>query len=179
MSDTGKKSATAVPRACRTFNIHATCIMLGKAGEAFGAPHDCGVLLLGKSGAGKSDLALRLIAAGAKLVADDRTELFVSRGILHARPPARIAGLLEAREVGIVRLPFVKRARIALVVRLEAGPRLPALKRYKPPRGLTLAAENLPPMVKIAPFQASATAKIALAAAASERGLHDGGVDTI
>ena len=36
-------------------NIHATCVAVG--------PH--GVLLLGKSGAGKSDLALRLIDGGA------------------------------------------------------------------------------------------------------------------
>ena len=40
--------------------------VLGRAGEAFGAPADAGVLLLGESGAGKSDLALRLIERGAR-----------------------------------------------------------------------------------------------------------------
>ncbi|MEI9929823.1 MAG: hypothetical protein WDM89_04475 [Rhizomicrobium sp.] len=37
-------------------NIHATCVVLAKAGSRFGAPANAGVLLLGKSGAGKSDL---------------------------------------------------------------------------------------------------------------------------
>ena len=50
-------------------NIHAGCVMLGRKG----------VLLLGPSGAGKSELALRLIDDGARLVADDRTDLFVRR----------------------------------------------------------------------------------------------------
>ncbi len=50
-------------------NIHASCVAIGNKG----------VLLLGKSGAGKSDLALRLIDGGAKLVADDRTILFAKR----------------------------------------------------------------------------------------------------
>ena len=65
-----------------TANIHATCIRIARAGKVFGAPASAGVLILGESGAGKSDLALRLIGRGAELVADDRTELDAS-----ARPP--------------------------------------------------------------------------------------------
>ena len=76
------------PAMTRSVNIHATCVRLGRAGAAFGAPPDAGVLLLGKSGAGKSDLALRLIALGATLVADDRTELYLWQRKLYARPPA-------------------------------------------------------------------------------------------
>ncbi len=38
---------------------------LADAGKAIGARGDAGVLLLGESGAGKSDLALRLIDHGA------------------------------------------------------------------------------------------------------------------
>ena len=61
-------------------NIHASCIAIGAAG----------VLLIGPSGAGKSDLALRLIDDGARLVADDRTILFIAGGALWAKPPASI-----------------------------------------------------------------------------------------
>ena len=45
--------------------LHATCVQLGGVG----------VVLLGASGVGKSDLALRLIDAGALLVADDQLEV--------------------------------------------------------------------------------------------------------
>ena len=63
-------------------NIHASCVALGNKG----------VLLLGDSGAGKSDLALRLIDGGAKLVTDDRTDLSVRNGKLFARAPVILAG---------------------------------------------------------------------------------------
>src|SRR3981189_3410655 len=89
-------------------NIHASCVAIGARG----------VLLLGASGTGKSDLALRLIDEGAKLVADDRTILFTAKGMLHARAPASIKGLLEIRGLGIVELPVRTRVKIALVVRL-------------------------------------------------------------
>ena len=154
-------------------NIHATCVRLGGAGAAFRAPPNAGILLLGKSGAGKSDVALRLIAAGATLVADDRTELFVSRGKLYARAPRRIAGLMEVRGVGILKLPYAPRVRIALVVELGPGAaRLPTHRRYRPPAALTLSENEAPPIVKIAPFEASTTAKIVAATAACARGLY-------
>jgi hypothetical protein len=96
--------------------IHASCVALGGKG----------VLLLGDSGVGKSDLALRLIDQGAKLVADDRTELSVVGGKLMARAPRTIAGLLEVRGIGLVTLPHLRQAEIALAVRLgKAGKRLP------------------------------------------------------
>src|ERR1700749_1174740 len=147
-------------------NIHATCILLSKAGAAFGAPANAGVLLLGKSGTGKSDVALRLIAMGAKLVSDDRTDLFIERGTLFGRAPAAIKGLIEARGVGIVALPFAAKARIALVVPLEhPKSRLPQREFYQPPRGLSAAV----PLIRLAPFEASTPAKIALAVAAFEK----------
>src|ERR1700704_5070945 len=97
-------------------NVHASCVAIGRRG----------VLLLGPSGAGKSDLALRLIDQGAKLVADDRTILFVKRGALHAKAPASIKGLLEIRGVGIVALPVCDSVKIVLAVRLgREGARLP------------------------------------------------------
>jgi HPr kinase/phosphorylase len=164
----------------KSVNIHATCVQLGAAGLAFGAPVDAGVLLLGKSGAGKSDLALRLIAAGAKLVADDRCDLFVSGGMLFARAPARLAGLLEVRSVGILEISNVARARIALVVELAPGaPRLPAHRWFRPPADLHLPARAAPPIIKLPPFEASAPAKIAAAAAAYAYGLHRDDIDAI
>lgn len=161
-------------------NIHATCVRLDGAATAFGAPGDAGVLLLGKSGSGKSDLALRLIAAGATLVADDRCELFMSRGRLFARSPAKLAGLIEVRGVGILEFPHAPRARIALVVELGPdAPRLPDHRRFRPPAALLLPAKLAPPVVRLAPFEASAPAKIVAAAAAYACGLHREDVNPI
>lgn len=153
----------------RSANIHASCVVLASAGERFGAPNDAGVLLLGESGAGKSDLALRLIGQGAMLVADDRCELFIAGDSLWARAPQRLAGLIEVRGVGIVRLPFLPEARVALVARLVAPqfvPRLPEPAHYEPPPALGANDAIRPPEIVLAPFEASACAKVAVAVAA-------------
>lgn len=150
-------------------NIHASCVTLANAGRAFGANPRDGVLLLGDSGAGKSDLALRLIAQGATLVADDRIELFVRDDALWVRAPAKLAGLIEVRGLGIVALPHAAEARVALVIRLVAPnsvPRLPPAERYEPPDPLIISAGARPPVLSLAAFDASAPAKVALAAAA-------------
>jgi len=155
-------------------DIHASCVLLGEAGRAFGAPEDAGILLLGESGRGKSDLALRLIERGAKLVADDRTDIFVNNDALFARAPSAIAGLLEARGVGIVALPFAAEARIALAVEMvETGyvPRMPQPEKYTVPPELSLAENARPPLIWLAPFESSAPAKVALAAAAFAKAL--------
>lgn len=65
-----------------------------------------GVLLLGPSTSGKSDLALRLIDAGAVLIADDQVRLSLAGDRLHAAPPTCLAGLIELRGMGIMRVPF-------------------------------------------------------------------------
>lgn len=148
-------------------NIHASCVVLGRAGNAFGAPREAGVLILGESGAGKSDLALRLIAMGATLVADDRCDLFVTSGELRAAVPATLAGMIEVRGVGIVQVPYQPDAQIVLVARLAeaaAVPRLPEPARYRPPPPLELAESQLPYEIFLAPFEASAPAKILAAA---------------
>ena len=117
------------------------------------------VLLRGPSGSGKSDLALRLIDAGARLVADDQTELArVGDGIV-VRPPATIVGLIEVRGIGILRLEPLMEAPLALLADLvqpETVERLP-MPRFEPVLGLDL------PLIALAPFEASAQAKLRLA----------------
>jgi serine kinase of HPr protein (carbohydrate metabolism regulator) len=150
-------------------NIHATCIVLSDAASAFKAPKDAGVLLLGKSGSGKSDLALRLLERGAKLVADDRVELFARDGLLMARAPETLDGLIEVRGAGIIAQTALPEARIALVAEMmKTGnvPRHPQPESYSPPPELDLQASAHPPMIWLAPFEASAPAKIVIAAAA-------------
>ncbi|HEY6579113.1 MAG TPA: hypothetical protein VIY09_07300 [Rhizomicrobium sp.] len=140
-----------------------------RAGEEFGVPGDFGVLLLGISGAGKSDLALRLIAGGAMLVADDRCDLFVSGGGLCAKAPRTLQGLIEVRGVGIVSLPCASDAKIGLAVHLVSPDgivRLPEPARFRPPEALAAPESAWPPEIAVAPFEASAPAKIAAAAAA-------------
>ena len=72
------------------------------------------VLLIGPPGAGKSDLVLRLLGRGFDLVADDQVD--IAEGQVSA--PAALAGLLEVRGLGILRLPYVPSAHLALVVDL-------------------------------------------------------------
>lgn len=117
--------------------LHATCV------EWFGL----GVLIRGKSGAGKSDLALRLIDAGAALVADD--QVLLENGIASA--PARLQGLLEVRGFGIVKLPFAETTAIALTVDLCSADEIER------------SPDRFDGIMRLDPFCASAVAKIKLA----------------
>lgn len=84
------------------------------------------VMLLGSSGAGKSDLALRLVDRGAMLVSDDYTQLTRTDSVLIARAPATIAGRIEVRGLGIISLPHIDDVTVALAVHLDAkGERMP------------------------------------------------------
>jgi len=96
--------------------IHAGCVAIGARG----------VLIAGRSGAGKSDLAVRLIDRGAVLVSDDYTRVRAENGALVAEPPETIAGRIELRGVGIVDKPYLGRVQVALLVDLDLAPeRLP------------------------------------------------------
>jgi hypothetical protein len=143
-----------------SLNIHASCVRLGRAG----------VLLLGPSASGKSDLALRLIGKGARLVSDDRTELFLKGGVLHARPPRALAGLLEIAGLGIIAQPHAAQAAIKLAVQLGAPPpRLPKPRHYTAPAPL---AQHAPvPLIALDGFQASAPDRIGVALTAFSRTL--------
>ena len=89
--------------------VHASCVAIG--GRA--------VLLFGASGAGKSDLAFRLIDEGAALVSDDYTLVVEADGALLASAPANIAGRIEVRGVGLLAQAAVAQARVALLVAVD------------------------------------------------------------
>jgi serine kinase of HPr protein (carbohydrate metabolism regulator) len=117
------------------------------------------VLIRGPSGAGKSDLALRLIDAGAQLVADDQVSLRRAGACVAVTAPAAIKGLIEVRGLGILRVPALDEAPLALIVDLVA----PSAIERLPER---LAEEVLGcrvPLVALSPFEASAAAKLRLA----------------
>lgn len=120
--------------------IHGSCA----------AQDHAGVLLLGPPGSGKSDLLLRLLDHGFTLVADDRVD--ISEG--KACPPQALAGLLEVRGLGVMRLPHEAPVRLALVVTLGPMARLPAPATHE--------ALGLP-SITIDPTMASAAARVALA----------------
>jgi HPr kinase/phosphorylase len=81
------------------------------------------VLILGASGAGKSGLALQMMALGARLVADDRVVLRRrAGGGLTATAPAALAGLIEARGIGLLRAPALPEAEVVLAVDLDRDP---------------------------------------------------------
>lgn len=137
----------------KTEQIHATCVAIDGAG----------VLLLGPSGSGKSDLALRLIDDGADLVADDRVDLARLDAGLVASAPAALAGRIEARGLGIVRMGHRPRAPLVLAVRLVAPEHV---ARLPEPATEAFCGVALP-LVRLAPFEASAPAKLRIAVAST------------
>ena len=117
------------------------------------------MLLRGQSGAGKSDLALRLIDAGASLVTDDQSVLSRRDETIIVRAPGRISGLMEVRGIGIMRIESLAEAPVVLIADLvppEQIDRLPE-RRRETVLGLSL------PLIAVAPFEASAPAKLRLA----------------
>lgn len=129
--------------------LHATCVAVSGRG----------VLLTGDSGAGKSDLGLRLIDRGARLVADDRVVLVADGGVLRASAPPAIAGMIEVRGLGVLRMEAADSAPVALVVELVGAD---AVERLPAPEGRELAGVTVP-CVRLHPFAASAPIKVELA----------------
>ena len=140
--------------------LHATAVALdGRA-----------VLLLGKSGAGKSDLALRLVAAGWRLVADDRVVVTAQGDRLIASAPPRLAGLMEVRGLGIVPEPTAP-APIALALDLSRSPeRLPDIDHLA-------VAGHIIPLLPFDPFGESAPQRAARALAMHGLAVTDVGVN--
>ncbi len=78
-----------------------------------------GVLILGSSGAGKSGLALQLMAYGADLVSDDAADVRFSEGQLTVHRPEGHLGLVEARGVGLVSVKSIDQSGLEFVVNLD------------------------------------------------------------
>ena len=116
------------------------------------------VVILGPSGSGKSDLALRLLDRGFTLVSDDQTVVKKDGERLVASAPPNIAGKLEIRGIGIVDMETVTNIPVALLVELTSEiQRLPDESRERPLLGVKL------PLISIDAMTASAPSKVALA----------------
>ena len=124
--------------------VHATCVAIeGRA-----------VLIAGRSGAGKSDLTLRLIDRGARLVSDDYTEVRARGGRVFASAPAAIRDQLEVRGIGLVAFDSVQDVAVALVVDLDAAPeRLPEAPGSRLVAGLPIAVCPLVGLEPSAPLK--------------------------
>lgn len=128
--------------------LHATTVAIG----------DRAVMLCGVSGSGKSDLSLRLIDRGAKLVSDDYTLVKRVGKRLLATSPATIAGKMEIRGVGVVDMAWVSDVPVALVVDLfDVVDRMPMEPMVRAMAGVKI------PVMKVAPREASAPIKVEFA----------------
>lgn len=135
-------------RALSSETVHATSVAIG--GRA--------VLLSGLSGIGKSDLALRLIDRGAILVSDDYTLLKRQGTGLIATAPATISGMMEVRGIGLVDMPILEEAPVALVIELyDKVDRMPAEPMMRRLAGIDI------PVAKISPMESSAPIKVEMA----------------
>jgi len=116
------------------------------------------VVIMGPSGSGKSDLALRLLDRGFTLVSDDQTVVKKNGDRLMASAPPTIAGKLEIRGIGVVEMETVGDIPVALLVELTSEiQRLPDENRERPVLGIKL------PLISIDAMTASAPSKVALA----------------
>ena len=138
----------------KTEQIHATCVAIG----------DSGILLRGPSGSGKSDLALRLIDTGARLVADDRVDLSSVDGAVQAQAPDNLFGLLEVYGLGIMQVEARHLATVVLVCDLVSQDEV---ERIPEDRTVSYLGISLP-CFSIAPFEPSSVKKVHLALGLAE-----------
>jgi serine kinase of HPr protein (carbohydrate metabolism regulator) len=119
-----------------------------------------GALIEGGSGCGKSDLALRAIDHGLRLVADDRTQVFVSGGRLFGAPPRSLAGLIEVRGLGVTALTPLPS--VEIVLRVRCAPSAQEVERM-PVRACEPVLGVPIPAIDLWSFETSAPLKLILA----------------
>ncbi|WP_417743123.1 HPr kinase/phosphorylase [Salipiger sp.] len=78
-----------------------------------------GLLIRGASGSGKSALALEMMARGAVLVADDRVVASLRDATVWLAPPAPLAGMIEARGIGLLNAETIAPVALAAVLDLD------------------------------------------------------------
>ena len=130
-------------------NVHATLIDYnGK-----------GILLTGKSGSGKSDVALRMIMdKGAKLVGDDRIILQRDGNAVLGKAPDILAKKLEVRNVGIVEIEnTTEEVEICLCVELCKDKT--SLDRLPQNKYIDILGVDIP-QIELYPFEVSTIHKI-------------------
>lgn len=114
--------------------VHASCVAWGARA----------LLILGRSGTGKSTLALELMALRARLVADDRVALWREGGALRAGPAKGLEGMIEARGVGLLRAPWLASAAVTLALDLDAV----ETQRMPQPGARVLLGATIPLMLR-------------------------------
>ncbi|MGZ8347316.1 MAG: HPr kinase/phosphorylase [Allosphingosinicella sp.] len=131
--------------------VHASCVAIG--GRA--------VLIGGRSGRGKSDLAVRLIDRGSALVSDDYTMVRRKDGRLLATAPETISGKIELRGVGILQFPPARDVPVALFVDLEMDlARLPESGEHRTVAGVAIPVVGLNALEASAPIKVEAALKL-------------------
>jgi serine kinase of HPr protein (carbohydrate metabolism regulator) len=131
--------------------IHASSVAIG--GRA--------VLIGGRSGSGKSDLALRLIDRGANLISDDYTLVRRTEGQLRASAPTTITGRMEVRGIGVISLDAVADVPVCLFVDLDSPvERLPRLEEARVVAGVRLPTIGLAALEPSAPIKVEQALKL-------------------
>jgi HPr kinase/phosphorylase len=117
-----------------------------------------GVLFRGPTGSGKSDLALRLIDSGSRLIADDYTELSLENAAIIARAPQTIRGLLEVRGIGILKIGGALQTSLGVMIDLVTPEQV---ERQPLDQSEELLGVHVP-LFRLFPLEASGPAKVRL-----------------